>query len=367
MIGSTPRRYQFVTSTLGRVHLVGRGDERIRATHAKTLELIAGTDLTERGTCVIAVATTFPAGRIAGPVRVAVRAGDESFGFDARANSGWTPDGSAVIRRGPLRLPGTLATHASVGASDLPPGLVTQLRDPQTVVTVTLDPRPGERSVVLYRVDADPARLAAEVAAADEVMTTDAAAARLVGSGPAGRPGGRTLVVTTRTVPTLEPGLLEPGVRVETIGFAPDLAAAAAAPWGGPVLLAADAPVAATLRSAPAHVRAVLATDRRGLPALLRQAREIRGSRDAVVVQDDADPVLVPTDAPGEFPGADRLFVCPGPGPGDLDPAVRAAVDGLIGDGVPTRVAARALAVLTGWPQRQAYDAVLARRSTLER
>jgi hypothetical protein len=85
-----------------------------------------------------------------------------------------------------------------------------------------------------------------------------------------------------------------------------------------------------------------------------------------VVAQDDADPVLVAVDEPGEFPGARRLFVCPGPGPGDLDPAVRAALDGLIADGVPTRVAARALAALTGWPQRRAYDAVLARRPTLE-
>ncbi len=344
------------------MYLVGRGDARIRASHAKTLELLAGCDLTERGTCVVAVATAFPPDRIAGPVRVTIEADAESFTFDARANSGWTAGGAAVIRRGPLRLPGTLATHASAGAGDLPPALIERLRDPQTVVTVTLEPRPGEPAVVLYRADADGARLQAEIAAADAVLTTDAAAARLVEPAPAAGSTGRTLVVTTQTVPTLDPQLLN--VRVETIGFAPDLAAAVAAPWRGPVLLGARAPAA--LRSAPAEVRMVLATDRRGLPGLLRQARELRGSRRAVVVQDDADPVLVPVDDPGEFPGADRLFVCPGPGPGDLDPAVRTAVDGLIADGVPTRVAARALAALTGWPQRQAYDAVLARRPTLE-
>jgi hypothetical protein len=35
------------------------------------------------------------------------------------------------------------------------------------------------------------------------------------------------------------------------------------------------------------------------------------------------------------------------------------AVDGLVANGVPTRAAAAALATLTGWDRRRAYDAVL--------
>jgi hypothetical protein len=344
------------------VRLVGRGDERIRATHTKTLELIAGTELTERATCVIAVDTALPQQRMAGPVRVTITAGDEIFAFDAQANSAWGTTAAAVIRRGPLRLPGTLATHAAA-AADLPRPLVDRLRDPANVVTVTLDPRESEPCLVIFAVDpavVDDPRLAAEMTAADRVVAADATAARLV---PAGSLPvditGRTLVLTTDPVADL--GVVTDGVPVETIGLPPALAAAAAAPWAGPVLFATEVPQA--LRRTPAGYRLVLPTDRRGLPALLRQAHEIRGSTRAVVARDYTDPVVVPVDDPGDFAGADRLFVCPGPGRDDLDPAVRTAVDGLLTDGVPTRAAARALAALTGWPQRRAYEAVLAQRA----
>ncbi|HEU5265600.1 MAG TPA: hypothetical protein VFU35_02825, partial [Jatrophihabitans sp.] len=67
-------------------------------------------------------------------------------------------------------------------------------------------------------------------------------------------------------------------------------------------------------------------------------------------------------DDPSEFAGAGRLFVCLGPGGDELDPAVQTAVDQLLADGVSTRSAARALAALTGWPQRRAYDTVLSWR-----
>ena len=352
------------------VQLVGRGDERIRATHTKTLELIAGTELTERATCVIAVETVSPHQRMAGPVRVTISAAEETFAFDARANSAWDTAATAVLRRGPLRLPGTLATHAAVGAADLPRPLVERLRDPASVVTVTLEPRESEPCLVIFAVDptvVDDPRLAAEIAAADRVVATDATSARLV---PAGSlpddVSGRTLVLTTD--PTSDLGIAADGVPVETVGMPPALAAAAAAPWTGPIAFAADA--AQALRRTPAGYRLVVPTDRRGLAALLRQAGEIRGSTRAVVTRDYADPVLVSVNDPGDFPGADRLFVCPGPGHGEIGPAVWSAVDGLLADGVPTRATARALSAVTGWPQRRAYDAVLARRAdrpTLDR
>jgi hypothetical protein len=42
-----------------------------------------------------------------------------------------------------------------------------------------------------------------------------------------------------------------------------------------------------------------------------------------------------------------------------LDPTVRVAIRGLLDDGVGTRPAAAALATLTGWERRRAYDTVL--------
>jgi hypothetical protein len=47
-----------------------------------------------------------------------------------------------------------------------------------------------------------------------------------------------------------------------------------------------------------------------------------------------------------------------------LDPAVEVAVRGLLAEGVPTKSAANALAALTGWERRRAYDVVLGWRAT---
>ncbi|MDT4949808.1 MAG: hypothetical protein QOJ37_2403, partial [Pseudonocardiales bacterium] len=103
------------------MRLVGRGDDRIRATHTKTLELTVDAAITERATCVLAVAVhPEPAQPLAGPVRITISAGGETFSVQALAYSGWDPAGSAVVRRSPLRLPGTLATHADAASSDLP-------------------------------------------------------------------------------------------------------------------------------------------------------------------------------------------------------------------------------------------------------
>src|SRR3954447_4221171 len=114
--------------------MVGRGHPAIRATHGKTLEFSADPDITARATCVVAIRRSGDAAPVAGDVRVTLRAGAESFSFDARGNSSWDPSGAAVIRRSPLRLPDTLATHASAAASDLPPSLVEALRDPDVEV-----------------------------------------------------------------------------------------------------------------------------------------------------------------------------------------------------------------------------------------
>src|SRR5581483_6556914 len=78
------------------VRLVGRGSPAIRATHAKTLEVTADAEITGRATCVIAVGTSaVEPRRVAGPVRITISVDGESFAFDARANSGWAPGGSA--------------------------------------------------------------------------------------------------------------------------------------------------------------------------------------------------------------------------------------------------------------------------------
>ena len=352
------------------VRLVGSGHPAIRATHHKTLEVTTDSDITERATCIVAVGASGLDTAIAGDIRVTVRVGTESFAFTARGNSSWRPGGTAVVRRSPVRPPGTFATHATAAASDLPRALVTALQQTGAPVTVDVEPLPGRLCAVLFALDPDrpdDPRLAVELAAADLVVTVDDVAARRVGervTTGAVEVTGRMLVLASTELPGRSVVDALDSVDVETVGLPPALAAAAAFPARGPLLLAPrDADVAALLRDAPASARLVIEVDADQVLAVLRQAADIRTAERAVIVQGSAAPVLVGTDVPVDVLGAAPAHVCFGPGQSasDLDPRVRAAIDALLDEDVPTRAAARVLAELTGWPRRAAYDYLLAR------
>lgn len=350
------------------MQLVGRGHAAIRATHDKTIELAADVEISTRATCVVAVGVTASGAPLTGPVRITLRAGAASFELTARANPSWVPGGPAVIRRSPLRLPGTFATHASAAAHELPPELVTALRDPVVEVVADVLPIPGPPVAVLFALDPDrplARELAAELAAADVVVAEDEDAARAMGERIAGggvEVVGRTLVVAVRELPGRTVTAALRGVLVETVGLPPRLAAAAASPSRGPVLFAPDdAAPRDVLRGAPAGVRIALRTTADRLPAVLAQAAELRGTGGGTAVQPYAPPVRVGAGEPLELASKDDVYVCLDVAPEStaLDPAVRAAIDGLLADGVATRAVARALASLSGWDRRRAYDAVL--------
>lgn len=362
------------------MRLVGRGHPAIRATHAKTLEFTSDDEITARATCIVAVAVEVAPRRpdgpvpapLAGPVRISIHAGAEAYALDADANSSWNPVGPAVVRRGPLRLPGTFAVNATASAADLPRQLVTALQDPSVAVHITVEPRPGPPSVVLFAADpvtTTDGRLAAEIAAADVLVAEDDAARALVCAADArsklGRdqPTGRVLVVATDALPGRSVAI--GGRTLETVGLSAQLTAAAALPGGAKITLAGRShpDQRETLRRTPIDHRLVVATHTRSLRTLLAQAREIRGCSTAVVAQPYADPVVVETagDSRLDFPGASEVWVGFGAGDADLDlePPIRAAIAGLLADGVATKPAARALAALTGWPQRATYDRVV--------
>jgi hypothetical protein len=351
------------------VRLVGHGHPAIRATHGKTIEFTPNADITERATCVVAVHTGDAPMPMAGDVRLTLRAGDESFTFEARANSSWSPGNAAVIRRSPLRLPGTFATHASAAAADVPRALIAAARDPATEVTLDVEPMGGRACAVLYALDPSRPpgpRLAAELSAADLVVAEDEDAATALGervSHGAVPVTGRVLVVAARDLPGATVAQDLAAVDVETIGLSPLLAAAAASPSRAPLLLAdPGADPRAVLRDAPASSRVALAVPAEQLDAVLRAAAESRGSTQGVLVQPHAAPVRI--DA-GQLPAKGSAFLCFDAvlRESALDPRVRAAIDGLVADGVPTKTAAAALAALTGWERRRAYDAVLSWRA----
>ena len=353
------------------MRLVGHGHGAIRASHTKTLEFSGATDITARATCVVAVGVPAAATALAGPVRITISAGGESFAFEARANSSWDPAGPAVVRRSPLRRSDTLATHATAAASDLPRILVEALRRPGAAVEIEVEPIPGPPTAVLFALDParpDP-RLAIELAAADIVVAEDDDAAGLVGERVGHGPvavTGRVLVLAARDLPGATVAAALADVEVETVALPPALAAAAAAPTRGPVLFApAGADPRALLRATPAGTRIVLVTTADQVPALLARAEEVRGPGVAILARRDEPPVRL---APGARPvpaGKDAVHVCLVPARGDqpLDPRIRAAIDGMLADGVATKAAANALAALTGWERRRAYDAVIERRA----
>lgn len=356
------------------MRLVGHGHPAIRATHAKTLEFSAHAEITERASCVVAVAMTRAPGPLAGPVRVTISAGGHSFSLQAYANSGWDPSGAAVLRRSLTQLPGTLATRATAAASDLPRPLVEALRDPATAVEVEVAPVPGPPCVVLASLPpgrpADP-WLAAEMAAADLVVAEDDEAARIAGirvtTGPV-PVDGRVLVLAARDLPgqTVVDALRT--AEIEAVGLPARFAAAAASPSRGPLLLAPPgADPRELLRDTPAGTRLVMPTSADALPALLALAEEVRGPGGAVLAQEHAPPMRIRTGDRPRLPSRDPVHVCfdAAEARDALDPRVRAAIDGLLADGVATKTVANALAGLTGWPRRRAYAAVVARRDEL--
>jgi hypothetical protein len=117
--------------------------------------------------------------------------------------------------------------------------------------------------------------------------------------------------------------------------------------------------VRALLRGTPATTRIVLRTRADRVTDVLKLAGEVRGTSGAVLVVAHDRPRRVDGDA--ELSGREPVHLCLDAATESdaLDPAVRAAVAGLLADGVPTKTAANALATLTGWDRRRAYAAVL--------
>ncbi len=373
-----------------------RGHPAIRATHDKTLELTADPSISARATCVVGVdakLTAVPDGRLAGPVRIRISAGDHQAAIRAVANPYWRPGAPMVVRRSRNRTPDTIATEADLAAVALPRELVARLADPATEIDVVMeraDRRPdGRAGLVLLWVppDAPGPRLSAEVDAADLVVAEDEPAAALVEaalveaalveSGPPARVaevlagGGRVLLVATGELPgaSATAALRTPdAVAVEVAGLPVGYAAAAGSPRRAPVHVAGrlrQRDLRGALRAVPAASQLVVTVPAVRLPDLLAAAERERGTSTAAVL---AEPVwsreYVHWGPLAGLAGAVRGevdVVCCLDGTGaetggyDADEALLAA---LVGQGVSGRTLALALAGLPGWSRRRAYEAV---------
>ncbi|HVU90786.1 MAG TPA: hypothetical protein VHC23_01050, partial [Jatrophihabitans sp.] len=258
----------------------------------------------------------------------------------------------------------------SAAAEDLPRPLLAALQDPAVPVTVDVEPIRGRPAAVLVALDPGAApdpRLAAELAAADLVVAEDDGAARLLGERVAHGPVAvdrRVLVAATTELPGATVAGQLGQVPVDVLGLPAPLAAAAASPSRRPLVVATGTNSRAAVRDTPPDRRLVVAATADEVAGLLRLAGEVRGAGTGVVLARDDRPRRV---GPGsELAGRDPVHLCFDAitESSALDPRVRAAVEGLLADGVATKTAANALAALTGWERRRAYETVLEWRAT---
>jgi hypothetical protein len=366
------------------LRLRARGHPAIRSTHAKTVELTPESTLGVGGSCIIGVGAellSVPAVPLAGPVEIRLSGGATTQSIFALANPGWSVGGPAVIRRSQNRYPDTLATEADAGAADLPRELVEALRDPSARVELTVR-RAARRSdgrgqLVLLFGACPSERLAAESAAADEVISVDApddrrapdvraaALAARVAEVLAGN--GRLLVRLPASLPATSTaaalaGWLDERTAVEVVGLSPELAVAAATAAtraGGPVLVVPSGDrrlIRAQVRLAPAAARLVV----RAEPDRLRELASSTG-RDRVTWPAGGGPQggeVMRYGSVAAVPGGADVVACLHPVVGAPGGEVEELVVAMLRHGASRRTAALALAELPGWSRRAAYDLV---------
>lgn len=387
-----------------------RGHPALRVTHAKTVELTSGEDVTGRATCVLGVGAQLPADALQafrGPVVVTLRAGEHSERITATANPRYSSRDRLVVRRSDYRCEDTFATGADKAAADIDRELAAALADPTTELTVEVAPAEApplaSAELLVLRhpgwgraAEAEVARELARVSVAWEV--DEGAGDPVMEAGAAGR--GPQAAERARAG-------LERGEAVAILGDpAQDESAAAllreAADAGVPVRTVAepDARVAALLATgrtgarsaflgAPPARRAergrqVAALAALGVVAVWQgNARELAQMLEEVAAHlaDAPCGVLLAPGAPEERAlrgGAEELTATvatadgrrdgvlvvdlgeaadsSGLGEGQLAPLLSA----LLAEGVSSRTLAAAVQQLPGMSRRRAYDLVLA-------
>lgn len=126
-----------------------RGHRNVRSTHTTTLEVTRETDLTERGSCIIAVAADKGAADLSAELKEALRREEarvtvtvECGGLQDSVRARGSPRLSfthptdLVVRRSGYVCGRTVAILADRAASDLSRRLVDKLRDPSQRVKV---------------------------------------------------------------------------------------------------------------------------------------------------------------------------------------------------------------------------------------
>ncbi|HEX8066427.1 MAG TPA: DUF371 domain-containing protein [Thermoleophilaceae bacterium] len=122
------------------------GHASVRATHAKTLELVREADVGERATCVVAVAARLDEEALRalrGRVELTIAAGGRSESVRGRMNPAFRPGDPLVVRRAGAVARNAVVIEADRAAADLDRGLVERLAAAGEAVRVTFAEVPG--------------------------------------------------------------------------------------------------------------------------------------------------------------------------------------------------------------------------------
>jgi hypothetical protein len=340
------------------LRVIARGHAAVRATHAKTLELVREGEIGRAATCVVAVGASLDEDALCalhGRVELTLGAGGVSGSVRGRLNPAFRPGDPLVVRRAAAVTRDALLIDADRGAADLDRALVAELARPGAAVEVTLREVQGAAPGVLvvdpgplWRVDGGPRPDAPEggVAAALErggrvvlrAAPDEGAAAAIVA---AAHDAGHT-VLPAPGLPPLAAALAVAGVAAERVRFAQG---------------------ARPGRLEPGTARVVA-----GVPGD-RAERWLKGAERGLIALDPGTPreEYLPWRA-GQavaIPGGARrsAIVVAGPAPaahGGLDPVATSLAGALLAHGASPRDVARAVQDATGLPRSAAYDAVLA-------
>jgi hypothetical protein len=356
--------------------LTARGHPNVKASHAKTLELVPEGQVSPRGTCILGVDLRGDLDALAclrGPAVFRLRCGDRLAEVRARLNPAWLPGEPLILRTRATPLARrTLAYAADTGAAGLDRAFVSALADSEArlEVEVAAEGPPGPGTLVLaHPAGARDARREAAERLAERRVSEAAGLCEAIAA------GARVL---------LESG--DPGVWAAAVQAAQAAGGLATLAGGWPAALGAQAlsglggaawgQVTAWPDGKPARRALLAGLARSGAALLLRlpagQAESLLGLAAKALAGREASLVVAPGEALEEAtrgsleeiagrraPEAEAWLAVAGlaaEAAQDLDPELLALARSLQGQGVGTKSLAAALSEVAGVSKREAFN-----------
>ena len=161
---------------MGAVTGTAAGHPEIRATHAKTLELVREPEIGARATCVVGVSAVLDEEALAalrGRVELAIEAGGESVAVRGRLNPAFRPGDPLIARRAAAVTRDAFLIDCDTVAADLPRSLIAELADPGARIALRVEELAHEHAPAVLVAGAEAgAEARAAVAAAHRAGAT---------------------------------------------------------------------------------------------------------------------------------------------------------------------------------------------------